>query len=134
MKRRNIRHIPLVTDRFHPFVYKIIVGLVLWLVLSVWVFFDGNGYLEIICAVVSGLFFMAVAIPYLLWRNSPKGGSPGTASPDAESFRNWMTDDVDTGDGRLKGVSVAVEVILPIAVVAFGMTAFGVVLHLTAIG
>ena len=38
----------------------------------------------------------------------------------------------DTWQGRRKAAGAAVEILLPIAAVAFGITAFGIVLHFTA--
>ena len=41
----------------------------------------------------------------------------------------WLSGEFETWQGRLKGTDAAVEILLPIAAVAFGMTIFGILLH-----
>ncbi len=55
-------------------------------------------------------------------------------SSDDASLREWMTRDFDTWQDRVKGRNAAVEVLLPMAAIAIGMTAFAIVLHFTAVG
>jgi len=105
-------------------------GLALWLVLSVWSF-AGSGYTDFLLAVVSGFVFIAVAVPYVLWRVGRK--DPGRAA-EGESFRDWAAGEFDTWQGRLRGANAAIEILLPIAAVAFGMTAFGLVYLFTLHG
>ena len=68
------------SDGLHPLIYKALAGLALWLVVSAWIGFDGQGYVSFLLVVVTGFFLIAAAIPYLLWRvwrsNSP-GESTG---------------------------------------------------------
>ena len=130
MSREVIRRNRRVSDHLHPFVYMAIVGLALWLVLSVWGF-AGGGYTDFLLAVVSGFVFIAVALPYTLWRVWRKNQGPDAARENRESFRDWASGEFDTWQGRLKGANAAVEILLPIAAVAFGMTAFGIVWHFT---
>ena len=61
--------------------------------------------------------------------NSDERKSSGDAS-----LREWMTRDFDTWQDRVKGRNAAVEVLLPMAAIAIGMTAFAIVLHFTAVG
>jgi hypothetical protein len=132
MSRSGPRRDRLVSNHLHPVVYMAIVGLALWFVLSVWEF-AGDGYTDYLLAVVSGFIFIAVALPYALsrvWRKR----SPDAAQRNREGFREWASGDFDTGQDRLTGANAAVEILLPIAAVAFGMTAFGIVLYFTAHG
>lgn len=110
------------TSRLHPRVYALMMGLAGWLVLSVWMF-SGVGSTDYLLAIVSGFIFIAVALPFILSRLR----RPGSEGP---SFRAWGSGDFDTWTGRLRGSQAATEILLPIAAVAFGMTAFGIVLHL----
>jgi len=110
------------TSLLHPRVYALIMGLAGWLVLSVWIF-SGVGSTDYLLAIVSGFIFIAVALPFILSRLQ----HPGSEGP---SFRAWVSVDFDTWTGRLRGSHAAIEILLPIAAVAFGMTAFGIVLHL----
>ena len=43
------------------------------------------------------------------------------------SLRDWAAGDFDTCQGRLSGAQAALQILLPIAVAALGMTAFGIV-------
>jgi hypothetical protein len=135
MRREVILYQPPVSDRLHPIVYMVMVGLVLWLVLSVWGFAD-DGYAEYLLAVVSGFVFVVVAIPCILWwvwRNNKAADAAQVAQNDA-SFRDWAAGEFATWQDRVKGTNAAIEALLPIAAAAFGMTAFAIVLQFTARG
>jgi hypothetical protein len=121
-------------DDLHPLVYLAILGLALWFVLSAWGFFADTGYTDLLLAVVSGFILISVALPIIasrVWRNNQE---PGAAPRDKRAFRDWACCDFAACDCRLSGASAAVQILLPIAAVAFGMTAFGIVLLFTAHG
>jgi hypothetical protein len=126
------RHRP-VTGRLHPVVYLAMVGLALWLIVSVWGF-AADAQTDYLLVVVSGFFVIAVVLPSLLWLVWRKNQSAQSLRENEthESFRAWAAGDFDTWQGRLKGREAAVQILLPLAVVAFGMTAFAIVLHLVA--
>src|SRR4051812_29349658 len=115
----------------HPAVYMTLVGLTLWLGLAIW----GYGQTDYLLAIVSGFLFIAVAIPSTLalmvyrQKNSAERKSSGEAS-----LQEWMTGSFDTWQDRVKGRNAAVEVLLPMAAIAVGMTAFAIVLHFAVIG
>ena len=106
----------------HPRIYAMMTGLAGWLVLSVWMF-SGAGSTDYLLTIVSGFIFIAVALPFILSRLRRDGN-------EVTSLRKWGSLDFDTWTGRLRGSQAATEILLPIAAVAFGMTAFGIVLHL----
>jgi hypothetical protein len=118
----------------HPAIYMALVGLTLWLGLAIWGF-GYDGQTDYLLAIVSGFLFIAVAIPSTLalmvhrQKNSDERKSSGEAS-----FKEWMTGNFDTWQDRVKGHNAAVEVLLPMAAIAIGMTAFVIVLHFTAVG
>lgn len=116
-----------VSTGVHPFVGATILGLVLWLVISVWGFASG-GYSNLLLVVVTGFMVMAVAIPYVLWR---VWRTEHSADERPQSFHEWRQTDFDTWPGPVKGTNAAIEILLPIAAVAFGMTAFAIVLFVT---
>jgi len=129
--REVVRHDAPVSDRLHPLVYAAIAGLALWLVVSVWGF-AGAGYTDYLLAVVSGFIFIAVAIPFMLWLNWRRGNEEARAH--GGTFREWASGDFDTWQCRVKGSNAALEILLPIAAVAFGMTAFALVFLFTTPG
>jgi len=109
------------TNLLHPRVYALMVGLAGWLVISVWIF-SGVGSTDYLLAIVSGFIFIAVALPFILSRFA-------RGDDNELSFGTWRSREFDTWTGRLRGSQAAAEILLPIAAVAFGMTAFGIVLH-----
>ena len=115
-----------VTAKLHPLIYKTIVGLALWLVISIWAF-NGGLYTDYLLVVVSGLIFFATLVPATLWwtRRRHRAGASGV-----EPFREWEEEDFATWQGQLSGREAALQVLLPIAAVAFGMTIFVIVQHL----
>src|SRR5262249_33637707 len=119
-----------VSSNLHPLVYMLIIGLAFWYVLSVWSFaVDANA--DYLLVVVSGFILVAVALPYILSRvRRIDEGREERAS----SFSSWASADFATWQDRLPGVNATVEILLPIAAVAFGMTAFGIIYHLVADG
>ena len=118
----------------HPAIYMALVGLTLWLGLAIWGF-GYDGQTDYLLAIVSGFLFIAIAIPSTLalmvhrQKNSDERKSSGEAS-----FKEWMTGNFDTWQDRVKGHNAAVEVLLPMAAIAIGMTAFVIVMHFTAVG
>jgi hypothetical protein len=115
-----------VTRRLHPRVYALLIGLALWLVLSVWLF-AGDGVADYLLVIVSGFIIIAVALPFILSRVSRIDDATAVAEP--QSYRDWSAADFDTGQGRLSGAEAATQILLPIAAVAIGMTVFGIALH-----
>lgn len=118
-----------VTDHLHPGLYLALAGLALWYILSAWSF-GGDGYTDYLLAIASGLILIAVAIPAALWRiwrnHSHEEGSPN------ESFRAWAASDFRIWQDHMKARDAAIEILLPIAAVAFGMSIFGIIIHFTA--
>jgi hypothetical protein len=123
----------LISDELHPIIYIAIVGLGLWFVLSAWVGFATDTYTAYLLVVVSGLVLVAVAIPCAIWLASRKGPGPDTTHR-RNGFRDWASGDFSTSSGRLKASAAAVQILLPIAAVAFGMTAFAIVVHSIELG
>jgi hypothetical protein len=122
------------TSHLHPFVPIAAIGFALWFVLAVWEF-GRNGQADYLLAIVSGFFLMTLAIPYALWRQwrrIRRDGGSLEQSLKQESFRDWMSENFETWQDRVKAKNAAIEIILPLGAAAIGMTAFGVVLHIVA--
>ena len=123
-----------VCDRIHPAVYKVVLALGIWLVLSIWGFF-GKGYTDLALAVATTFIGIALALPIILWlatRKARAGSDDGPSS--GESFSQWLAGDVDTHRCRLKGSEALIEVLLPIMAVSFGMSLFALILHFDVAG
>jgi hypothetical protein len=78
---------------------------------------------------VTGFLIVVIAIPFVLWRvgraNDPDGEEP-------QRFRDWASGRFETWQDRQQGANAAVEIILPIAAAAVGMTALAIVFHYAA--
>jgi len=122
---------PPVSDHLHPLVYIAMAGLALWFAVSAWGFAT-DGYADYLLAVVSGFIFIAVALPYVLSRVWRKSRRRDAAGQDGKLFGEWASGQFATWQDRVRGTNAAVEVLLPIAAAAFGMTAFGIMLHIAA--
>jgi hypothetical protein len=126
------------SDQLHPLVYKVAVGFVLCFVVSAWIFFDRRSFFEQqndsgpLLAVASYLLLVAVALPLVLWRVWRKYKRRTLAGDEAAPFRNWAAGEFDAQGSRLKGSHAAIEALLPIAAVACGLLALGIVFVLTA--
>jgi hypothetical protein len=96
-------------------------------------FFDSDPYGAWVDVVVTGLFFIATAIPalcWLIWRRNADGGGDESHL----SFHDWAVGEFDTWTGPVKGANATAEILLPIAAVAVGMTVLGLVFHIMASG
>ena len=127
-----------VSKRLHPFVYKTIGVLAVIFLLAVWEF-AGDEYTGYLIAVVAGLVFVALALPLALWRiwrshrdrgKNEENEAPEDA-PEKETFGDWASGDFQGWQDRERAGNAAVEVLLPIAAVTFGMVAFGIISHFT---
>ena len=132
MNREVIGHNRVVSGELHPFVYKAVVGLTLWYILSAWMFFGGWDYMGLLLAVVTGFFLMATAIPVLLWLTWRRHRNASAAQDYTGTFRRWASGDFAVWQGRLAGSEAAVQVILPIAAVSIGLMLIGIVLAVVA--
>lgn len=121
------------SDELHPGLYLAIAGLVALFVTSAFAFGDGEqGYSDYLLVVVAGFFVIAMGTPFLIWltwRNQThaRHGRIG-------SLRDWFKGECQTWQCRLSGREAATQVLLPIAAVAFGMMAIGIVLLLVEHG
>ena len=119
------------TSRLHPRVYAAVVGLAAWLALSVWSF-AGAGVTDYLLFVVNGFIFVVVALALILARVGRSDASP--SDEDQPSFHDWAKSNFDTWQDRISGAEAATQILLPIAAAAFGMTAFGIALHVAEHG
>ena len=118
-------------DELHPVIYRSMIGLTVWLVLSVWVLFSRGAYIGLNLAVITFFFFILVAIPLILaliWRrHSDPDMQHGYVAP----FREWSASSFQSRTGGISGREASVQILLPIGAVAIGMTVFGLVFLFT---
>jgi hypothetical protein len=124
------RHNRQTTDDLHPRVYASLIGLAVWFLAAIWIFFYHGGYTDVIFVVVTGLVAVMIAIPSLIWLTWRKAGGQ-TEAPPGNTFRDWASGEFKTGSGQLSGLEAAAQILLPIAGVAVGMTLFGLALYAT---
>jgi hypothetical protein len=118
-------------DSLHPQVYRTMIALTVWLVLSIWVFFDRGAYVELTLAMITVFFVIAVGIPLLIWKTwQHHAPADETREPD-EPFAAWASQSFATRTGRLSGSEAATQILLPIAAVSIGMFVFGLVFFLS---
>jgi hypothetical protein len=121
-----------VSDELHPLVFKAIASLVLWYALSAWILFDRQSDVGLLLAVVSGLLLVAMLVPWLMWcawKRSPASKDEGQGK---STFRDWAFADFESWQSKQRGGHAAIEALLPIAAVAFGLTALGLIFVFSA--
>lgn len=128
MRRKGFHPSERVTDRIHPALYIVLVGLALWFVASAWTF-AGDEDTAYLLVVVTGLFLVAILISVAAWRiwhNHPhEGGWTG------EPFKFWAASELRIWQGRVKAGNAMIEILLPIAAVAFGFLILALINHYT---
>ena len=112
-------------DELHPLIYRSIVGLTIWLVLSVWVLFSRGAYEGLTLSVITLFFVILIGIPVLLWLTWRRNIDPNEQHNYVAPFGEWISHPFVTWTGGISGRDAAMQILLPIAAVAFGMTIFG---------
>lgn len=121
-----------VSNGLHPAIYVGLAVFAAWMMISAWIFFGSEGqYAGYAVFVASGLFAVAVAIPWIMWRVARSEVTTGAADPERKPFADWWRGEVETGQGRVEGWDAAVEVLLPLGAAAIGMTLIGLIFRLT---
>jgi hypothetical protein len=119
------RHNLPANDELHPLVYRSMIGLTIWLVLSIWALFSRGAYEGLTLSVITLFFLILVGIPVILWltwrRNTDE--QHGHTAP----FNDWASHSFETWTGGISGREASLQILLPIAAVAIGMTIFGLV-------
>ena len=127
MTRELAHHNRPVFDQLHPNVYKAAVGLVALFVLAAWSLFDRQNDIGLPLAMVSVLLLVAVLLPWslsLVWQKYEMGHR---RHPEKISYRDLKIGDFAVWGSKLRGTHAAIDMLLPLAAVAFGLTALGIV-------
>lgn len=115
--------------QLHPWVYAAISGLALCYVLAVWIGFAGDGDTDYLLTIASFFILGSLALPFIAWRVWHENAD-ARGSARHESFWQWAGREFDIGQGHMRGRTAAIEILLPIAAVAFGMLAFAILARL----
>ncbi|MBR0896960.1 hypothetical protein JQ616_18520 [Bradyrhizobium tropiciagri] len=133
MSRELIAHNRPVYDDLHPRVYGAAAGLVAWFVLSAWILFDRqNNDVELALMFVTVLLFVAVLLPWLLsqiWQRYDYRHDP---HPRSIPFREWRKGEFAVWGSTINSTHATIDMLLPLAAVAFGLTAIGIVFLICA--
>src|SRR4051812_23602413 len=106
------------------------VGLVVWFAFAAWVLFDRQNDIELPLAMVSVLLLVGVLVPWalsLVWKRHLM-----PFNPTKTSLRDWSAGDFAVRGSKLKSTHAAIDMLLPLAAVAFGLTAIGIVFLIAA--
>ena len=98
------------SGRPHDLVYRFIVALSAWLVLSAWGFSFIGGGAGLVLAVVSALILFMVALSGALrhiWRKSTAKDAGSAVHPSAAA---WLSGEFETHTGTVKGSRATIEI------------------------
>ncbi len=126
-ERIPVRHNRPTNDELHPLVYRSIIGLTIWLVLSVWALFSRGASTGLTLAVVTLFFLIAIGVPIIIWLTWRRNADPNEQHGYVAPFSEWVAHPFATWTGSIPGREAAIQILLPICAVAFGMTIFGLV-------
>jgi hypothetical protein len=115
------------TSELHPLVYRAMIGLTIWLVLSVWALFSRGAYEGVTLSVITLFFVVLVGIPVVLWLTWRRNADPSEQHVNVAPYREWSSGSFETWTGGVSGREASMQILLPIAAVAIGMTIFGLV-------
>jgi hypothetical protein len=121
------RNVP-INVALHPRVYAAIVGLVLWLVASMWFFFGDGAHVGLILAMITVFFTIVTGIQTLIWL-SWRHNAPAAAESRTESYHDWAMHPFSTWTEKLSGSAAVAQLMVPLAAVSFGMTAISLVYY-----
>jgi hypothetical protein len=116
---------------FHPVIYKAAIALVALFVIAAWAAFDRQSDIELPLVMLSFLLFVAVFLPYLLWRVWRTSQAQPPTLKTNRGFWKWAEGSMEVGQSKLKSTDAAIDMLLPLAAVAFGLVALGIVFALS---
>jgi hypothetical protein len=139
MARDLVNHNRPVFNFLHPRIYESAIFLVVWFALSAWMLFDHRfdrvDDMVLPLAMVSVFLFIAVLLPFalsLVWTRHSMPHEEGHAQQAQMTFRDWQAGDFAVWGGKLRSINAALDMLLPLAAVAFGLTGIGIVFLICA--
>ena len=92
------------TDELHPRIYAALIGLTIWLVLSVWVLFSRSSYVGLSDSIITLFFAVFVGIPVMLWLSWRHNAEPQDQNREAAPFGEWAANRSRPGPAALAAV------------------------------
>ena len=139
MARDLVDHNRPVFDFLHPRIYESAIFLVAWFALAAWILFDHRfdrvDDMALPLAMVSVFLFIAVLLPLalsLVWKRHRMPHDASHAQQTQMTFRDWQAGDFAVWGSKLRSVHAAIDMLLPLAAVAFGLTGIGIVFLICA--
>ncbi len=132
MTRELVPHNRPVFDEFHPNIYKAAFGLVALFVVAAWALFDRQKDTVLSLGMVTVLLLVAVLLVLSLVRVWQRHRSPHQRHPEKIGFHDWRSGDLVIWGGKLRSMHAAIDMLLPFAAAAFGLTAIGIVFLICA--
>jgi hypothetical protein len=127
MSRELVAHNRPVFDHLHPKIYGAAVGLIGWFALMAWVLFDHGGQTSLALTFMTVLFIVAVLLTWTLSQVWKRFQMPYEQHPQQPSLHDWQHGDFVVWGAKLRGSHAAIDVLLPLMAVSFGLTAIGIV-------
>jgi len=127
MSRDLVAHNRPVFDRLHPKFYGAAVGPIAWFALMAWILFDHGGQTSLSLTFMTVLFIVAVVLTWTLSLVWKKSRTPYERHAQEPSLRDWRHGDFVVWGAKLRGTHAAIDVLLPLMAVSFGLTAIGIV-------
>ena len=121
-----------VFEQVHPNIYAVAVGLVAWFAIAAWILFDRKNDIALPLAMVSVLLLVAVLLPWSLSLVWQKHQAAHQRHPNRIPSHDWRIGDFAVWDSKLRSSHAAIDMLLPLAAVAFGLTALGIVFMISA--
>ena len=115
------------TNELHPLVYRAMIGLTIWLVLSVWALFSRRAYEGVTLSIITLFFVVFVGIPVVLWLSWRRNTDPNEQHENVAPYHEWRSGSFETWASGISGREASMQILLPVAAVAIGMTIFGLV-------
>jgi hypothetical protein len=136
MVRDLVDHNKPVFDHLHPRIYTAAIGFVAWFALAAWILFDHRvdkvDDMALPLAMVTVLLLFAVLLTTALSQVWKRHQMPGEGHARDIAFCDWRHGDFTVWGSKLKSMDAAIDILLPLAAAAFGLTAIGIVFLICA--
>jgi hypothetical protein len=92
-----------------------------------WVLFDSGGQTSLALMFMTVLFIVAVVLTWTLSQVWKRFQKPYEQHMQETSLQDWREGDFVVWGAKLRGSHAAIDVLLPLMAVSFGLTAIGIV-------